>query len=75
MAADAGRACLVLGPLAVLGLASAVSPAKRLSCGGRGCGFLLASLTATGDLAAVAPWTVADWVSGRMHLTPQVGKT
>ncbi|MGH9124387.1 MAG: hypothetical protein ACRDZ8_06630 [Acidimicrobiales bacterium] len=67
VAADAARAPLVIAVFAVVGVASAVLLRNALAAVAMAGGFVLASLTAAGNVAAIAPWTLAYWVSGWMQ--------
>jgi ABC-type transport system involved in multi-copper enzyme maturation permease subunit len=67
VAADAARAPLVIAVFAALGVAAAVVVRNAIGAFAIASGILLASITAAGNLAAVAPWTLAWWVSGWMR--------
>ncbi len=51
----------------LLGVAAALAIRNALGAFALAGGVLVASLTAAGNLAAVAPWTIAYWVSGWMQ--------
>jgi ABC-2 family transporter protein len=67
VAADAARAPLVIAVFAALGVAAAVVVRNAIAAFAIASGILLASITSAGNLAAVAPWTLAWWVSGWMR--------
>jgi ABC-type transport system involved in multi-copper enzyme maturation permease subunit len=67
VAADAARAPLVIAAFATLGVAAAVVVRNTIGAFAVASGVLVASITAAGNLAAVAPWTLAWWVSGWMR--------
>ena len=67
VAADAARAPVVIAVFAVLGVAAAVLVRNALGAFALAGGVVLASLAAAGNFAAVAPWTLAYWVSGWMQ--------
>jgi ABC-type transport system involved in multi-copper enzyme maturation permease subunit len=58
---------LVIAVFALLGVTAAVIARNALTAFALAGGVLLASLTAAGNLAALAPWTPAYWVSGWMQ--------
>jgi ABC-type transport system involved in multi-copper enzyme maturation permease subunit len=66
VAAESARAPLVLAIYALLGLAAAVLVRGALGAFALAAGLLVASLAAAGNVAAIAPWTPAYWVSGWM---------
>ena len=67
VAADAARAPLVIAVFATLGVAAAVVVRNTIGAFALAIGILVASITGAGNLAAVAPWTLAWWVSGWMR--------
>ena len=67
VAADAARAPLVIAVFATLGVAAAVVVRNTIGAFAIASGILVASITGAGNLAAVAPWTLAWWVSGWMR--------
>jgi ABC-type transport system involved in multi-copper enzyme maturation permease subunit len=67
VAADAARAPLVVALFSVVGVTAAVVVRSALGAVALATGVLLASLTAAGNLPAIAPWTLPYWVSGWMR--------
>jgi ABC-type transport system involved in multi-copper enzyme maturation permease subunit len=67
VAADAARAPLVMAVFCLLGVAAAVVVRNALGAFVAGAGIVVASVAAAGNFAAVAPWTLAYWVSGWMQ--------
>jgi hypothetical protein len=67
IAADLARAPLVLAVFAVAGVAASVILRHALGAFALAGGVLVASLTAAGNIAALAPWTLAYWVAGWMQ--------
>jgi len=67
VAADAARAPLILAVFAILGVAASVIVRNSLGAFALAGGVLVASLAAAGNFPAVAPWTLAYWVSGWMQ--------
>jgi ABC-type transport system involved in multi-copper enzyme maturation permease subunit len=67
IAADAARAPFVMAVFALLGVAAAVTMRNALGAFALAGGVTIASLTAAGNFPAVAPWTIAYWVSGWMQ--------
>ena len=61
---------LILGVWTVLGVGAAVIVRNALGAFAVCGAVLLASLMAAGNFAAVAPWTLAWWVSGWMPFRP-----
>jgi ABC-type transport system involved in multi-copper enzyme maturation permease subunit len=70
VAADAARTPLILAAFAVLGVAAGVIIRNALGAFALAGSFVVASLAAAGNIAAVAPWTLAYWVSGWMQFQP-----
>jgi len=67
VAVDAARAPLVIATFVALGVAAAVVVRNTIGAFAVASGILVASITGAGNLAAVAPWTLAWWVSGWMR--------
>lgn len=67
VATDAARAPVVMAVFAVLGTAAAVIVRNALGAFAVAGSFVLASLLAAGNISALAPWTLAYWVSGWMQ--------
>jgi ABC-type transport system involved in multi-copper enzyme maturation permease subunit len=67
IAADIARTPLILAVFTLLGITAAVVVRNALGAFALAAGTLLASLAAAGNLAAIAPWTLAYWVSGWMQ--------
>jgi ABC-type transport system involved in multi-copper enzyme maturation permease subunit len=67
VAADAARAPLVIAVFALLGLTASVIVRNALGAFALASSVLIASLAAAGNFAALAPWTLAYWVSGWMR--------
>jgi ABC-type transport system involved in multi-copper enzyme maturation permease subunit len=67
VATDAARALVVMAVFAVLGTAAAVIVRNALGAFAVAGSFVLASLLAAGNISALAPWTLAYWVSGWMQ--------
>jgi hypothetical protein len=70
VAADAARAPWIIGVFTVLGVSAAVMVRNALASSALAGGVLIASLTAAGNLSAIAPWTLAYWVAGWMQFRP-----
>lgn len=67
VAADAARAPLVIAVFAFLGVSASLIVRNALGAFAGAGSLLIASLAAAGNFAAVAPWTLAYWVSGWMQ--------
>jgi ABC-type transport system involved in multi-copper enzyme maturation permease subunit len=67
IAADAARAPLIVAVFACLGVAASVIVRNALGAFALVAGFVVASVTIAGNFSAVAPWTLAYWVSGWMQ--------
>ena len=67
VAADAARAPLVIAAFVALGVAAAVVVRNTIGAFAVAAGTLVVSVAGAGNLAAVAPWTLAWWVSGWMR--------
>jgi ABC-type transport system involved in multi-copper enzyme maturation permease subunit len=67
VAADAARAPFIVAIFAIVGVAAAVLVRNSLGAFALAGGFLVASLTVAGNFPALAPWTLAYWVSGWMQ--------
>lgn len=67
VAADAARAPLIVAVFAIFGVAAGLVMRNTLAAFALAGGFVVTSLAAAGNLAAVAPWTLAYWVSGWMR--------
>jgi ABC-type transport system involved in multi-copper enzyme maturation permease subunit len=67
VAADVGRAPMIIGVYAVLGVAASVIIRNSLGAFALAGAVLIGSLAAAGNFSAVAPWTLAYWVSGWMQ--------
>ncbi len=67
VAADAARAPLIIAVFAFLGVAASVIVRNALGAFALAGSVLIASLAAASNFAAIAPWTLAYWVSGWMQ--------
>jgi ABC-type transport system involved in multi-copper enzyme maturation permease subunit len=67
VASDAARAPLVIAAFTVLGIAAAVIVRNALGGFALAAAVLIASLSAAGNFAVVAPYTLAYWVAGWMR--------
>jgi ABC-type transport system involved in multi-copper enzyme maturation permease subunit len=67
VAADVARAPMIIAVYAVLGVAASVIIRNSLGAFALAGGLLIGSLAAAGNFSAVAPWTLAYWVSGWMQ--------
>jgi ABC-type transport system involved in multi-copper enzyme maturation permease subunit len=67
VAADAARAPVVIAVFAMVGVAAPVILRNALGAFALAAGVVVASLAAAGNFSALAPWTLAYWVSGWMQ--------